>query len=117
MALLGISLLKLARRPASWVVLLVSLGLIAMVFLGLAASASQIGTAGEEFQVRLMLGFPNAYTFLVVMILAFGGLLGLMYGAAVIGAEWAHGTIRSIVARGESRIRFTLVTFLAVASP
>ena len=86
MALLWISLLKLAKRPATWVVLVILLGLIAMVFLGLAASAGQLSDAGYELQVRLILGFPNAYTALVGIILSFGGLLAVTYGAAVIGA-------------------------------
>jgi hypothetical protein len=115
MALLWVSLLKLVKRPATWVVLIIALGLIAIVFLGLAASANQVSSAGDEFQVRVALSFPNAYTFLVIMILSLGGLLGVTYGAAIIGADWAWGTIRPVVARGESRIRYTLVTFLAIA--
>jgi ABC-2 type transport system permease protein len=114
MALLGLSLLKLARRPASWVVLLVLLGLITLFFLGLGASAGQDVDAAEELSIRLLLSFPNAYTFLVGIILVFGGFLAVVYGAAVIGADWAWGTIRAIIARGESRTRYTVVTFGAI---
>jgi hypothetical protein len=32
-----------------------------------------------------------------------------------MGADWAWGTIRAVVARGESRVRYTLVTFCAIA--
>jgi hypothetical protein len=115
MTLLRISLLKLAKRPATWVVLAILLGLIAMVFIGLAASASQISDPGDELQVRLLLSFPNAYTVLVGFILSFGGLLAVTYGAAIIGADWAWGTIRAIIARGESRVRYTVVSFVAIA--
>lgn len=115
MALLRISLLKLVRRPASWVVLLVLVGLIVLVNLALAASVGQVEGLGEELQVRLLLAFPTAYTSIVGYILGFGGLLAVVYAAAVIGADWAWGTIRAIVARGESRVRYTLVTFLAIA--
>jgi ABC-2 type transport system permease protein len=115
MALLRISLLKLLKRPATWVVLVILLGLIAMVFIGLAASSSQITDPTDELQVRLLLSFPNAYTALVGIILSFGGLLAVTYGAAVIGADWAWGTIRAIIARGESRVRYTLITFGAIA--
>ena len=76
MALLGISLIKLARRPATWVVLVVLLGLIVLFFIGLGASAGQITDAEDELAVRLLLDFPNAYTFLVSIIVGFGGLLG-----------------------------------------
>ena len=115
MALLRASLLKLRKRPATWVVLIILLAILALFFVGLGASAGQIESPGDEFQIRLMLSFPNAYTVLVGMILSLGGLLALTYGAAIIGADWTWGTIRSIVARGESRVRYTLITFLAIA--
>ncbi len=115
MALLRVSLLKLVKRPATWVVLAILLALIAMVFIGLAASAGQLTDATDQMQVMLLLSFPNAYTVLVGFILSFGGLLAVTYGAAVIGADWAWGTIRSIVARGENRVRYTVITFIAIA--
>ncbi len=115
MALLRMSLLKLVRRPATWVVLLILVGLILMVFLGLAASVGQIEDAGDELQIRVLLAFPTAYTTVVGFILGFGGLLAVVYAAAVIGADWAWGTIRAIVARGEGRVRYALITFLAIA--
>ena len=115
MALLRLSLLKLARRPATWVLLLVLLGLIVLFFFGLGASAGQINDPADELSVRLLLDFPNAYTFLVSIIVSFGGLLAVAYGAAIIGADWAWGTIRAIVARGESRVRYPIVTFVAIA--
>ena len=64
---------------------------------------------------RLLLRFPTAYTMVVGFILGFGGLLAAAYAAAVIGADWAWGTIRAVIARGESRVRYTLITFAAVA--
>jgi ABC-type transport system involved in multi-copper enzyme maturation permease subunit len=115
MGLLWISLIKLAKRPATWIVLVIVLALIALVFIGLAASSGDQTDPGGELQVRLILSFPTAYTTLVGIILTFGGLVALVYGAAIIGAEWASGTIRAVVARGESRVRFTIITFLAIA--
>jgi hypothetical protein len=115
MTLLRMSLVKLVRRPATWVVFAILAGLIVMVFLGLAASAGQMESLGDEFQVRLLLDFPTAYTMVLGVILGFGGLLAVAFGAAIIGADWAWGTIRAIIARGESRVRYTLVTFVAIA--
>lgn len=115
MALLTISLLKLARRPATWIVFAILAGLIALVFISLGATAGSMESMGDELQIRVLLDFPTAYTIVAGFVLAFGGLLGVAYGAAVIGADWAWGTIRAIVARGESRVRYTLVTFLAIA--
>jgi ABC-type transport system involved in multi-copper enzyme maturation permease subunit len=115
MALVRISLLKLARRPATWVVFAILAGLIVLVFLALGASAGSLESAGDELQVRLLLTFPTAYTMVVGVILGFGGLLAVAYGASIIGADWSSGTIRAVIARGESRVRYPLVTFGAIA--
>lgn len=116
MALLRVSLLKLVRRPATWIVFAILAGLIALVFLSLGLTAGSMDASmTDEFQIRVLLDFPTAYTIVAGFVLAFGGLLGVVYGAAVIGADWAWGTIRAIVARGEDRVRYTLVTFLAIA--
>jgi ABC-2 type transport system permease protein len=114
-ALLHLSLVKLARRPATWVVFAILAGLIVLVFLGLGASAGQVESLGDQLQVRALLAFPTAYTVVIGVILGFGGLLAVAYGAAIIGADWAWGTIRAIIGRGESRVRYTLITFLAIA--
>jgi hypothetical protein len=115
MALLRMSLLKLGRRPATWVVFGILAALIVLVFLALGASVGQTDELGQELQIRVLLQFPTAYTMVVGVILGFGGLLAVAFGAAVIGADWAWGTIRAIVARGEGRVRYTLVTFVAIA--
>lgn len=115
MGLLRISLLKLVRRPATWIVFAVLAALIAVVFLSLGITAGSMdATMTDELQIRVLLDFPTAYGIVAGFVLAFGGLLGVAYGAAVIGADWAWGTIRAIVARGENRVRYALVTFLAV---
>ena len=115
MSLLRVSLLKLRRRPATWIVFAILAGLIALVFLSLGLTAGSMDASmTDELQIRVLLDFPTAYTIVAGFVLAFGGLLGVAYGAAVIGADWAWGTIRAIVARGEHRVRYTLVTFLAI---
>ena len=115
MALLRMALVKLARRPATWIVFAILAGLIAVMFLSLGATAGSMESFGDEFQIRLLLDFPNAYDLVAGFTVSFGALLGAVLGAAVIGADWAWGTIRTIIARGESRVRYTLVTFLAIA--
>ena len=49
------------------------------------------------------------------LILSIGGLLAVSYGAAIGGSEWGWGTLKSAVARGESRSRYTLLNYAAVA--
>ena len=43
-----------------------------------------------------------------------GGLVAVIYGAAVAGSEWSWGTLKTAVARGESRTRYMLGTFAAI---
>jgi hypothetical protein len=59
--------------------------------------------------------FPGAYTLILSFILGLGGLFALIYGAAVAGSEWTWGTLKATVARGESRSRYQLVSFAAIA--
>lgn len=115
MALFRISLLKLVRRPASYVVFAILAGIIVLFFLALGLSVGQTNEMSDELQIRILLRFPTAYTLLAGFVLGFGGLLAAAYAAAIIGADWAWGTIRAIVARGESRVRYTMVTYLAIA--
>ncbi|MEX1295825.1 MAG: hypothetical protein AB1Z67_06620 [Candidatus Limnocylindrales bacterium] len=115
MALLRVSLLKLVRRPATYVVFLILAGILVLFFLALGLSVGQTEQMSDELQVQILLRFPTVYTLLAGFILGFGGLLAAAFAAAIIGADWAWGTIRAIVARGESRVRYTLVTFVAVA--
>jgi ABC-2 type transport system permease protein len=59
--------------------------------------------------------FPGAYTLILSFILGLGGLFAVIYGAAIAGSEWTWGTLKSAVARGESRSRYQLVSFAAIA--
>lgn len=115
MALLRISLLKLVRRPATYIVFAILAGVIVLFFLALGFSVGQTDQMSDELQIQILLRFPTAYTLLAGFVLSFGGLLAAAFAAAIIGADWAWGTIRAIIARGESRVRYTLVTFLAIA--
>ena len=59
--------------------------------------------------------FPGAYELVLTLILGIGGLLAVTYGAAIGGSEWGWGTLKAAVARGESRTRYSLVNYAAVA--
>ncbi len=109
------ALVKLVRRPATWIVFAILAGLIALMFISLGATAGSMESFSDEFQIRVLLDFPTAYDLVAGVMVSFGALLGAVLGAAIIGADWAWGTIRSIIARGESRVRYTLVTFVAIA--
>ena len=59
--------------------------------------------------------FPGAYDLILSFILGLGGLFAVIYGAAVAGSEWTWGTLKSTVARGESRGRYMLSSFAGIA--
>jgi len=48
-------------------------------------------------------------------VLGLGGLFVMSYAAAIAGSEWTWGTLKTSVARGESRSRYMLTTFLGIA--
>lgn len=115
MTLLRAELLKLRRRPASYVVLIILLAFLGLIYLGLSVSLGAGNATGDRFFVDLALRFPTAYTFILAFVLGFGGLFAVAYAAAASGADWGWGTLRVSIARGESRSRYILVKFVAVA--
>lgn len=106
---------KLLRRPASWISLGLLIGLLALIFLAVGATARQTPAEQGGAAALLLVTFPGAYTLIISFILGLGGLFAVIYGAAIAGSEWTWGTLKSAVARGESRTRYQLALFAAVA--
>jgi hypothetical protein len=106
---------KLLRRPASLISLGLLIGLLALIFLAVGATARQTPAEQGGEAALLLVTFPGAYTLIISFILGLGGLFGVIYGAAIAGSEWTWGTLKSAVARGESRSRYQLTLFAAVA--
>ncbi len=115
MRLFGASVRKLIRRPASLITLLLLVGLLALIFLAIGATARQTPSEQGGAAALLLVTFPGAYTWILNFILDFGGLLAVIYGAAIAGSEWTWGTLKSAVARGESRSRYQVASFAAAA--
>jgi ABC-2 type transport system permease protein len=113
--LLRADLRKLMRRPASWVVGLILIVLIALVYLAIGASAGQLTDAQSRAQIQAFLANEAAFRTLLGFLVSLGGLLGVAYAGAVGGAEWGWGTLRVALARGESRTRYVLTLFVATA--
>lgn len=103
--LVGAELLKLRRRWASYVVLGVLLGLMALVYLLIGALSGR-GSGGTG--ANLILRFPNAYAVINQFVFGLGSLLAVAYAAAIGGADWSWGVLRVVVARGEGRSRYVL---------
>jgi ABC-type transport system involved in multi-copper enzyme maturation permease subunit len=109
------SLRKLVRRPASFVILGILIGLLSLILIAVAATASQPGAPADQRAGLLLVTFPGAYTSILSFILGLGGLFAVIYGAAIAGSEWTWGTLKAAVARGESRSRYQLLSFAAIA--
>ncbi|MDQ3447873.1 MAG: ABC transporter permease [Chloroflexota bacterium] len=110
MRLLSAEFLKLRRRWASYLVLGLLIGLMALVSLlvGVTAGADRTGASA-------IIRFPGAYAFINQFVFGLGSLLAVAYAAAIAGADWNWGVFRVVVARGESRTRYVLIKYLAVA--
>lgn len=106
---------KLVRRPASFISLGLLIGLLALIFVAVGATARQASEAQGGRAALLLVTFPGAYTLIVSFLLGLGGLFAVIYGAAIAGSEWTWGTLKSAVARGESRSRYQLSMFAAIA--
>ena len=111
---------KLSRRPATFVTFGLLIGLLVLIVLAVGATAnSNMGGgagAGERgAAAKELLTFPGAYDRMLGFIIGLGGLFAMIYGAAIAGSEWSWGTLKSAVARGESRIRYVLLQFSSIA--
>jgi ABC-2 type transport system permease protein len=111
------TLRKLPPRQATYITFGFLVALLALIYLAIGASANTIrsGPNGASSQAALnVLRFPDAYNSLLSFLLGLGGLVALCYSAAIAGSEWQWGTLRNGIARGEGRVYYVIVTFLAI---
>jgi ABC-type transport system involved in multi-copper enzyme maturation permease subunit len=110
---------KLIRRPATWVTFGLLVGLLVLIVVAVGATAnSNMGGSGGTARgtaARELVTFPGAYDRMLTFITGLGGLFAMVYGAAIAGSEWSWGTLKSAVARGESRVRYMLVSFASIS--
>lgn len=106
---------KLVRRPATWVTVGLLMGLLALIIVAVGATANERASATREAAAKLLVTFPGAYDRILGFITGLGGLFAVIYGAAIAGSEWSWGTLKSAVARGESRVRYMLISYVSVA--
>jgi ABC-type transport system involved in multi-copper enzyme maturation permease subunit len=105
---------KLIRRPASIVSVALLLGLLVLIIIATATVSQRSGGVGAQ-RALLLVTFPGAYEIVLSFLFGLGGLFAVIYGAAIAGSEWGWGTLKSAVARGESRARYMLLSFAAIA--
>ena len=104
---------KMIGRPASFVSVGLLVGLLGLILIA-AATVQENGGRGSA-NARALITFPGAYDLILSFMFGLGGLVAVIYGAAIAGSEWGWGTLKNAVARGESRTRYMLATFAAVA--
>lgn len=114
MKLFVAGLRKLVRRPATFVTFGLLVGLLALIYIAVGATARQQTSGTGAAAALLLVTFPGAYTLLLSFILGLGGLFAMIYGAAIAGSEWTWGTLKAAVARGESRSRYQLLSFASI---
>jgi ABC-2 type transport system permease protein len=115
MRLFRSGLRKLIRRPATFVTFLLLAALVLLILLAVTAASQQTADAQSAIASRVLLTFPGAWALVLSVVTGIGGLLAVTYGAAIAGSEWQWGTLKAAIARGESRSRYALTGFAAVA--
>ena len=106
---------KLVGRPASFVTLGLLAGLLVLIIVATAAVSTRDASPAAQARALVLVRFPGAYDLILQFILGLGGLFAVIYGAAIAGSEWGWGTLKNAVARGESRTRYLLLMFAAIA--
>ncbi len=109
------TLAKLRSRLATGLTLGLLILLMALIYLAVGATAKQVASRPNGAAALELLTFPGAYAFIFSFVLALGGLFVMAYAAAIAGSEWTWGTLKTSVARGESRSRYMLTTYAGIA--
>lgn len=112
MQLLRASVLKLGRRPATQRTPLILAALLVFIYLSIGLTAA---TMSDPSSLQSLLAFPAAFGGLASILMIFGGMAGAAYAGAVASSEWTWNTFRVALTRGESRVGYVVVLFLAIA--
>jgi len=119
MRLLRAEILKMRRRTATYVMLIVAIVITALVYLAIGRGLGGFA-CGFDIDVpgvgACLVEFPAAYALIgQFAFTSLGGLLAIVYAAAIVGSDWSWGVLRNIIARGESRARYLLGKAGAIA--
>ena len=115
MRLLRSSILKIAHRPATLRIVGLLAAFLVLIYVSLGLSSRAASDDPGAASIGAMLTFPGAHASLAGMLLIFCGMAGAAYAGVVVGAEWSWNTFRVALTRGESRGRYVVGLFLAIA--
>src|SRR5919109_5484695 len=113
--------LKLTRRPLTWVLLAIFLGLLLLqlltqfVFLYLSGSLGLSGTLDaqlEEWRRRTV--FPGLFGAVFGHVNGLGGIFAVILTAGAMGSEYSWGTLRTQLARHPARGRYLVAKLLTL---
>jgi ABC-type transport system involved in multi-copper enzyme maturation permease subunit len=113
--LIGASLIKLLWRPAAMRTLLLLGGLVLITYVLMGAMVLQEPDATMRAQLQKSLVFPGALATMSGLVVVFAGIAGAAFGGIVAGSEWSWNTYRVALTRGESRVRYVIGLFVALA--
>jgi ABC-type transport system involved in multi-copper enzyme maturation permease subunit len=113
-ALVRMELLKLVKRPMTWILIVLLLGGIGFGdVIGLLNLRSVTPEVRENILVNLTL--PGTLTRATQFIYIFGSIMLAILSASAIGSEYSWGTLRPLLATGVPRGRFLGAKLLALA--
>lgn len=119
MSLAIVGFRKFRTRSATYVSLLIAIGLVALEFVGIGISYRSSTTSGtpgfDPAMFKWYLTYPGAFDAVLVMAFLFLGIVGLIYVATTSGSEWTWGTLKVAVTRGHSRWQYVISTFASLA--
>jgi ABC-2 type transport system permease protein len=118
---------KLSRRPMTWVLLCVFLGMLVLnlgtEFMAVAlhdgslnGGATRIIVLSEEqiAQFRMMLTFPGILGAVFGSVNSVGGICAIVLAAGALGSEYNWGTLRTQLARQPRRGRYLVAKIIAL---
>ncbi len=109
-------MLKLYKRPAAWVLLLVSL-VLSQVFNYLVPYAGYLSAEDERAAERILAGTmpENLISNSIGGFPLFAGALALTLGAVSVGSEYGWGTLKTTLIQGPRRLSIYAGELLALA--
>jgi ABC-2 type transport system permease protein len=118
--LIRVELTKLIRRPMTWVLAVILVGLLGMVYASLtgailAAERTEGGIEGiDPDELRSIVLLPDGILFGGALIQQLGTILLIILAAGSFGSEFSWATFRTNVMMGASRVRLFVAKLLTL---
>lgn len=116
--------LKLTRRPLTWILLAIFLGLLVIQLLSqfvianlselLAVGGDQASAGAQLEEWRRRTVFPGLFGSVFSHINSLGGILAVILAAGAMGSEYSWGTLRTQLARHPDRVSYLLAKLLTL---